>query len=301
MFVNNLAMSRVGSAIALNLLRFIPRKLAYFLGFLIIKRMARNTDAPLIHGIRTNQAVVRDLPYDDPALNEAVIEVLKTTVISLVDSMKAVAGGEKVVRRSFIIGEDALKEISSYLEAGRGLVIVGPHLAGFEMFIFYVGIEGLPILGLSYPDPKGSYTTQNTIRRKFGFNIIPVSLRTLRQSFQHLRDGGIVMTAVDRAGLGGEELEFFGRKTVLPIGHARIAVKTGSPLMVGIPAIDEDGMYHGKIIASFVPDPDADEHSEAISLSQKALNAMEPYIRKWPERWLMYHPVWQDDPSKGKK
>ena len=297
MFINNLATSRVGPTIALNILRFIPRKLAYIIGAFIIKRMARNTDAPLIRGIRANQAVVRDLPYDDPALDEAVIEVLKTTVKSLVDSMKAVAGGEKVVRRSFAIGEDVLKDIIPFMEAGRGLVIVGPHLAGFDMFIFYIGVEGYPILGLSYPDPKGSYTAQNTIRRKFGFNIIPISLRTLKQSFQHLNDGGIVMTAVDRSGLGGEELEFFGRKAVLPVGHARIAVKTGSPLIVGISEIDEDGMYHGRIIASFIPDPDADEHSEAIALAQKALNAMEPYIRKWPERWLMYHPVWPDEPS----
>lgn len=295
MFINNLSMSRFGPTVALNILRFIPRNLAYYLGSLITKRMARNTDAPLIRGIRANQAVIRDLPYDDPALDEAVTEVLRSTVKSLVDSMKAVTGGEKVVRRSCSIGEESLNDVISCLEAGRGCVIVGPHLIGLDMFIFYLGIEGLPILGLSYPDPKGSYTVQNTIRRKFGFNIIPVSLRTLRQSFQHLRDGGIVMTAVDRAGLGGEELEFFGRKTVLPVGHARIAIKTGSPLMVGIPYITENGMYRADIIASFMPDPDADEHSEAITLAQKALNAMEPYIRKWPEMWLMYYPVWPDD------
>lgn len=294
MFINNLVRSRLGPTLAFTLLRFVPQNLAYSLGNLMVRRLVRNSEAPLIQGIRANQSVIRDVPYDDPSLQDAVNQVLKTTVKSIVDSMKAVSGGEYVVRRSCRISEDVMEEVKACMDAGRGQVIIGPHLAGFDMFIFYLGIEAYPILGLSYPDPKGSYTAQNTIRRKFGFNIIPVSLRTLRQAFQHINGGGIVMTAVDRAGLGGEELEFFGKKTVLPIGHARIAVKTSSPLRVGIPYFGDEGLYRATIIESFLPNPDADERDEAISLSQQAPWAMEPYIRKWPERWLMYYPVWPD-------
>ena len=167
--------------------------------------------------------------------------------------------------------------------------------------MLYLGVLGYPILALSYPDPKGSYVAQNTLRRRFGFDITPVSVESLRQGLRHLRAGKVFMTAVDRPGLGGEPLEFFGRQVVLPVGHTRLAVKTNARVIVGIPYLDEMGVYHGMGAEVYEPPNTGDEKRDAHELAQKVLSTFEIYIRKWPENWLMFYDVWPEIGSAEEK
>jgi KDO2-lipid IV(A) lauroyltransferase len=256
--------------------------------------MANKRESEIIQAIRSNQAVVRGLAYDDPQVDQAVKEVLKFTAQAYVDSYKAIAGGREVVKRYAQLSDEIHANIDSWLNDGRGLVVVGPHLAGFDMFALFMGVKGYPILGLSYPDPTGSYATQHTLRKKFGFNAIPVSVQALKQAFRHLKSGGVVITAVDRPGLGGEPMQFFGREVVLPTGHARIAVKTKSPLLVGVPVLGEDGVYKAEMAALIEPPNTGNQHDDALAMAQEALASMETFIRKWPGKWMMFHALWPD-------
>jgi KDO2-lipid IV(A) lauroyltransferase len=256
--------------------------------------LAKKSDSDMVKAIRANQAVVRQLAYDDPLVDEAVREVMKYTAQAYVDSYKAIAGGREVVKRYARLSDEILSNVDTWLNDGRGLVVVGPHLAGFDMFALFMGVKGYPILGLSYPDPSGSYATQHTLRKKFGFNAIPVSVQALKQAFRHLKSAGVVITAVDRPGLGGEPMEFFGRKVVLPTGHARIAVKTKSPLLVAVPVLGEDGLYRAEMAAIIEPPNSGNQHDDALAMAQEALASMESFIRKWPGKWMMFHALWPE-------
>jgi lauroyl/myristoyl acyltransferase len=153
---------------------------------------------------------------------------------------------------------------------------------------------GYPVFALSYPNPSGSYVAQNALRQKFGFNIKPVSVRSLKEAMKVLRQGGTVMTAVDRPGLGGEPFQFFGRSAILPVGYARLAVKTNSPIMVGIPHLGEDGVYTAECADFLEPPLMGSEAEKSHTLAQKVLDAFEVRIREEPERWLMFYPVWPE-------
>lgn len=261
---------------------------------MITSRMAKKHDSEIIKAIRSNQAVVRDIPYGDVSLDDAVREVMKYTAQAYVDTYKAIAGGREEVKRYARLSDEILENIDTWLNDGRGLVVVGPHLAGFDMFALFMGVAGYPILGLSYPDPTGSYATQHALRRRFGFEAIPVSVQALKQAFRHLKAAGVVITAVDRPGLGGESMIFFGKEVVLPTGHARIAVKTNSPLLVGVPVLGEDGIYQAEMAAFIEPPNTGNEQVDALSMAQEALQGMEKFIRKWPGKWMMFHALWPD-------
>jgi KDO2-lipid IV(A) lauroyltransferase len=292
--IDNVISSRFGPSVGLFLVRIVPRKLALWIGSLVTSRMAKKSDSEIIKAIRANQAVVRGLPYDDSALDDAVVEVMKYTAQAYVDSYKAIAGGREVVLRYMKISDEILENVDTWLNDGRGLVVVGPHLAGFDLVALLMGVKGYPILGLSYPDPTGSYATQHTLRKKFGFEAVPVSVQVLKRAFRHLRGGGVVITAVDRPGLGGEPMDFFGRKVILPTGHARIAVKTKSPMLVGVPVLGEDGVYKAEMAALIEPPNTGNQLNDALAMAQEALASMEPFIRKRPEKWMMFHPLWPD-------
>jgi lauroyl/myristoyl acyltransferase len=287
-------MSRWGPALGLSIVRLIPYRFAYAAGKLLARWVSLNPDAPMNQAIRANQAVVRSLPYDDPKLDQAVYEVMKMNARGFVDFFKATAGGENAVRKSCVIDEPLQSEIKAWSDDDRGLIIIAPHLLGFDIFMLYLGVLGYPIQAISYPDPRGSYIAQNTLRRRFGFNVTPLSVQTLREGLRTLQRGDVVMTAVDRPGLGGEPLQFFGREVVLPVGHARLAVKTNARMIAGLPYLDEEGIYHGMGARIFEPPNTGNEKRDAIELAQAVLSTFEIYIRKWPENWLMFYPVWPD-------
>jgi lauroyl/myristoyl acyltransferase len=301
MLVRSIAVSRLGPAVGLGIMRLMPTRLAYGLGNLFARLASRNPKTPMYQAIRANQAVVRGIPYDDPRLDNVVSEVLAMNARSLGDFFKAIAEGEEGVRKRCVFDEPINSKIVEWSNDDRGVIVIGPHLLGFDMFILYLGILKLPILVISYPDPKGSYVAQNMLRMRFGMDMKPSSVESLRISMKHLHEGKVIMTGVDRPGLGGEPLEFFGRQVILPVGHARLAVKTNARVVVGIPYMDESGLYHGMAAEVFDPPNSGDEKRDAQELAQRILKVFEIYIRKRPERWLMFFPVWPEVlPQEGK-
>ena len=292
--IHSIAMSRWGPAIALFLARIIPIRIAYWFGWLLARIVSLNKKSAVVRQIRANQAVVRGLAYDDPQLDDAVRKVLEMNARSLVDLFKLVVGGEAAIRKACVFDEPLRTNLETWLGQNRGTVIVGPHVLGFDAFLIYLGVKGYPIQALSYPDPRGSYVAQNAIRNKFGFNITPVSVQALRQAMKHLKRGGAVLTGVDRPDLGGETFTFFGRPVVLPNGHTRLALKTKSRILVGIPYMDEEGIYHAMQAALFDPADYKNEQDESRKIAQEILNVFEDFIRKQPERWLMFYPLWPE-------
>jgi lauroyl/myristoyl acyltransferase len=301
MLIRLLATSRWGPAVGFAIVRLLPTKFAYRLGNIFAYFAARNRNSPLYKGIRVNQSVVRDIPYDDPRLDDIVYEVLAMNAKGFVDFFKAIAEGEEGVRKRCVIDEPITSKLEEWSKDDRGVIVVGPHLLGFDMFILYLAIIKLPILVISYPDPRGSYVAQNILRMKFGMDMKPSSVESLRYSMKHLRQGKIIMTGVDRTGLGGERLEFFGRQAVLPVGHARLAVKMNARVVIGIPYLDESGLYHGMAAEVLDPPNSGDEMRDAHELAQRILSIFETHIRKRPERWLMFFPVWPEVLPKEEK
>ena len=294
MLIRSVAMSRWGPALGLAITRLIPYRLGYAVGNLFARWVSRNPNNPMNQAIRANQAVVRNLPFNDPALDHVVCDVMRMNARGFVDFFKALAGGVEAVKRVCIIDEPIRSKIDEWMSDERGMIIISPHLLGFDIYMLYLGILGYPIHAISYPDPRGSYVAQNVLRRRFGFNITPLSVQSLREGLRTLKRGEVVMTAVDRPGLGGEPLMFFGREVVLPVGHTRLAVKTNARVIVGISYLDDEGIYHGMGAEVFDPPNTGDEKRDAHELAQRVLSTFEIYIRKWPENWLMFYPVWPD-------
>jgi KDO2-lipid IV(A) lauroyltransferase len=273
----------------------LPRDFSYWLASFIAARMASGEDSEIVSAIRQNQAVVRGLSMDHPSLEEIVRKVLFNTTRGFVDVFRAMIGGPEVVLKTCSLEERLERVLTEGISGDRGLIVIGPHLAGFDIFLLWLGTKGYPIQTLSYADPRGSYTTQNEIRQKFGLNITPVSVSALRLAMRQLLSGNAILTAVDRGIKGGELLNFFGQKAPLPIGHARLAVQTGSPILIGIPHHVGDSKYVAEFGALIEPKITGDRIQDAINLAQEVISVIETFIRKWPDQWLMFHEVWDPE------
>jgi len=294
MDVNTIAKSSFGPFVAFTLARILPRSLAYWVADRVTVHLSRNESSEMIQAIRSNQAVVQSLAKEDPGLDKAVWNVLRNAGRCQVDLYKAIGGGPKAIIRSCDMDESLAKGLQKGEESGRGLIVVGAHMSNFDMFLLSIHSRGIQAQILSYPNPQGSYRVQNHIRKRFGLDLEPTSMKSLRKAFRTLSSGGIVATGVDRPGLGGEPLVFFGKDAVLPVGHARLAVRTGSPVLAGVVQNVGRGKYIAIGSPLFEPGSSGDEKKDTLDLAQRVLEWFEGRIRVKPEEWLMFYPVWED-------
>jgi KDO2-lipid IV(A) lauroyltransferase len=199
-----------------------------------------------------------------------------------------------VLEESVIIDDELKERVFQSVREKHGVLFVGPHMSSFNVLLLGIAVMGHPVQALSYPTVRGSYIVDNEVRKKFGVNITPISFQALREAIQRLRNYGFVMTGIDRPGVGGEPLTFFGRKVVLPVGHARLAIRTDANVLVGRIEDVGNGRVRGHCEEFIEPELTGDEDKDALSLAQRIIKVCEDLIRASPSEWLMFHTVWPE-------
>jgi len=288
----SLVNSRWGPPAGISLVRLLPAGLASKLASSLADRLAAQVGSPLVEAVRTNQAVVRDLPVDHPEVDRAVRTVLRTMAKSYLVLFRLMRSGHAGLTKAGELDADLIAAGMEYLEAGRGLMYAGAHTVGLDLLLLLIGGLGYPIQALAYPESEASYAVTNRIRRSFGVDLSPTDFSSLRQAIKHLRGGGFVVTAVDRPDPRGELLEFFGRPARLLVGHARLAIRTGAPIMVGGTYLEEDGRYRAVLLDMLESRNYQDNPTGDLVLAQAVIRVHERFIRQRPDQWMMFYPVW---------
>jgi phosphatidylinositol dimannoside acyltransferase len=283
-------LTRLGIVLA----RVLPASSAGWLADTAARLAARDPESPLVQAIRSNQSVVRGLPYASPELQAAVDQVLKHTMHGHADVFRAMAIGREALIRGMVLDESLRSLLDGALRSGRGAIMVGAHMSAFEFLLLTLTERGYPGLALAYATPTGSYRVQNEIRRKHGLEVLPIEMRSLRVAIERLRQGGLVMTGLDRPDPKGEPLTFCGRAARLPVGHARLAIKTGAYVVAGVCRSEGAHRYRGLGLGMIDPRAFVEAKDGVTRLAQAALDLFDPEVRSRPGEWLMFFPLWPD-------
>jgi lauroyl/myristoyl acyltransferase len=286
------ANSRLGPGAGMVLSGLLPRPLAYRLADWLTARVAARPHLETVRAIRANQAVVRGLPADSPALDGHVAEVLRNAGRGYTDLFRSLVRGTDSLLQACSLDPAFESNLRAGLATGRGVIAVGAHTSSFDLFLVSLLVRGYSALGIAHREIQGSYFVLNRMRRDHGLEAMPVSVQALRAAIRRLRGGGLVITGVDRPVPEGEELTFFGRPARLPIGHARLALLTDSLIIAGACRSDGPGRY--RVVGSDLIDPRKvlKPGQGEKDIAQHVISLLEDYIRSRPEEWLMYFPVW---------
>ena len=90
----------------------------------------------------------------------------------------------------------------------------------------------------------------------------------------------------------GIEVDFFGERTTMPAGPATLALRTGAMLCTGT-VYSGPGRDHRAVI-----DPPIDTsrcgtlREDVLRLTQEIAHRMEEMIRRAPEQWHVFQPLW---------
>jgi KDO2-lipid IV(A) lauroyltransferase len=192
--------------------------------------------------------------------------------------------------------------IDAAVSAGRGIVILTPHLGAFEVTAqAYAERYGArqPVTALYRPAKQGWLRElEATARTRAGMLTAPATLAGVRQMIRALRHGqtvGLLPDQVPPEGMG-VWAPFFGREAYTMTLAARLSLQTGAPvlLMIG-ERLDAAAGWRMRVFAMPEPLPAAalfggDDAAHQLACATAINRAMEFLIRQCPQQYLWgYH------------
>lgn len=178
---------------------------------------------------------------------------------------------------------------------GKGVILLSSHFGNWEFIAISVAIQiQIPFSVVVKPlrNPL-VYERMNKARTKFGNEVVPLGI-SIRKTYQTLKEKKVVAMVADQRGpREGVKVDFFGRKVSIYTGPAALALKTGAPIICGIPIRMENYKYKSLLVEIPVDNlPDNDE-DKILEISQRYTSYLEGVIREHPEQWLWMHKRWK--------
>ena len=187
------------------------------------------------------------------------------------------------------------EHVDAALKAGKGALFCSGHYSNWELGPAAVAKMGYPVLAV---------TQMHADRR---INALFVKQRAQRGvEVVHSRDGAIrAMKALKQnrtvAMLGDRptggptvEVQWFGRKTLLPQGPWRIALRTGAALLPTFVVRRPDNSYFLEISAPIKIRLYNDLVKDVQLMAQAWARCWEARVRNDPSQWEVFYPIWNN-------
>jgi lauroyl/myristoyl acyltransferase len=284
--------SRLGVGLALGLGRGVPPRMGYPVARLAANVIAGRAHWDMVQAVRANQWVVSEGKLSGEQLDQAVQDTFNNTAKSIYELYHYLHDTEALLER--VEFDD---RILRFIELSRtrefSAVVVGVHLCSFDLVIHAAYKRGFNGLAITLPEVEGGYRWQMEIRERTGMEIRPASVAALHEAVHRLRNGGVVLTGLDRPMQGLKyHPVFFGRPAPLPLHHVQLALKAKVPVIVASAVRRKNGSHYLVISDPIRMQPYSDREEELIENAAKVFRAAEEMILRAPQQWAMFFPVW---------
>ena len=225
-----------------------------------------------------------------------------------IEPVIGLSGGRRAVRRMFVhnaqyylslfasrpanfrLADHELsgwQHFSEALAGGRGCLLVSPHLGDINYYAELFVASGLPVNVLVEElTPEKLSDLVVRLRARRGVTVIVGGRGALRDMYRALDRNEIVAIISDRDVAGdGEPVRFFGRETTMPGYAFSIAARRKTPIVFGTAVRLDDGRIVTDVRSPFIPSADTRHEVQGMA------RVFEEFIRRWPDQWLAFQPV----------
>jgi lauroyl/myristoyl acyltransferase len=250
--------------------------------------------------------ITRHLQRVDPTLRgvrlrRAVQEAFDSYAHYWLESFRLPNLSGATVERGFDV--DGYENIVDALAKGNGVILVLPHLGGWEWAGRWIAEQGHQItVVVEQIDPPELFDWFVELRSALGMNVVALGSGAGTTVMRALRDNHVVCLLADRdLQGGGPEVEFFGERTTLPAGPATLSLRTGAPILPT--AVYFTGRVDGHRAWVRPPLPvdrvETRLRDDVQRITQLLAEELEILIRRAPSQWHMFQPNWPSDPGYG--
>jgi KDO2-lipid IV(A) lauroyltransferase len=174
---------------------------------------------------------------------------------------------------------------------------VAPHLGGWDFGGAWLASLGYRITTVvEVLEPRELLEFFVSLREAKGLEVVvrgPEAIATLTTA---LGENRIVALLCDRdLGRRGVDVEFFGERTTLPAGPARLALDTAAPLLAAAVYFRPRGRHYGVVRPPVSVELTGDHRYDVARLTQAIARELEELIRAAPEQWHLMQPNWPSD------
>jgi lauroyl/myristoyl acyltransferase len=203
----------------------------------------------------------------------------------------------EVLQRFVVV--DGFEHLVEAMAAGNGVVLALPHVGSWEYGGTYLAAVGYPMTSVAERlEPPELFDYFVNQRAAMGLTIVPLDSTSGGAVMRTLREGGLVGLLCDRDLLdNGIDVTFFGEKTTMPAGPATLAMRTGAALLTAAvysgPGQDHHAVVGGPIDLTRT----GALRSDVSRVTQEIADRFESLIRRAPEQWHVFQPLWSADRS----
>jgi KDO2-lipid IV(A) lauroyltransferase len=271
------------------LLPLVPGRFGYWLAERIGDLLYRRNGLA-VHNVRSNMRHVFGPGADQVVIERTVQQVFRNQVKNYFDVVRVPRMSDAEIQRRLTI--DGLDRAIEALRVGKGLILVSAHFGNFDVVGQIAAILGYRVTAVTERlKPERLYCYVTGLRAGRGLELIPAD-GSLKPIFKALRRGDMVGLAADRdITNSGLRVDFFGAPAQLPDGHVRLAMRTGAPIIMAFGRRLPDNNY-----AAYVEPPLWLSRNDDVQAGMRQVVAtLEHYIRRYPDQWVMFQPVWRDE------
>lgn len=203
---------------------------------------------------------------------------------------------------SLVRGVSGLERLDAALSAGRGVILLGPHLGAWELVGLYVSSR-VPMTTLyrrpRVPVLEGFY---RRARERFGAKLVPADAGGVRALYRTLHGGGVVglLPDQDPGRHGGIFAPFFGVLANTSTLTARLLASTGAvALLAWAERLESGAGYHLHFVEpdwSTLQSGDVVATTCTLNLELERLIRCRPQQYLWSYRRFRHRPAGQSNP-----
>lgn len=267
--------------LVMGLMALLPLRLSQALGRFIGRR--QYAQGGKSYGI-TRRNIELCLPELDQGAREAMVrESLQQTGCAIAEmGMSWLWPPSSVLKRIRTVhGEELIRE---QLDAGKGILLIAPHLGNWEVMNLYLS-QHYPVTAM-YKPPKLELMDRliRKMRARLGSNMAPADAKGVRMVLKALRRGEIVGILPDQEPdrSGGIFAPFFGTQALTMKLFPQLAAQTKTTVVCGYARRLPDAQGFDLYFSLALPEV----NSRDIDSAAAAMNAsIERCVREVPEQY----------------
>jgi lauroyl/myristoyl acyltransferase len=270
----------------------IPRRLAYTLG-VVISTLAFPLLARQRKALESNLRHVRpDLP--GPQVRKLAWKNWLNYTKAWIDFFKIPRMDKK--KLTGLLKPIGVDNLDRAMASGKGVIVVAPHMGSWELAAAsWAASFGQIGVMVEQIEPRRLFAHVFRVRSKMGIKVIPLSQTGARDIIRMLKDGRMVVLAMDRDILNtGQPFSFFGQPARFPTGPVEIALKTGAPILPAFCVRDTNDTYVAVGGTPLFLTKSEDHAADVRSAMEDILRTFEGYIKMYPDQWHVLEPIWPD-------
>ena len=249
---------------------------------------------PRMRVVRRNYARVLDLTGDDGRVHSIARTSVRNFGRMAVDFLASCTmNPEEIWRWVTPTAEPYFKEA---IAAGRGVIFAMPHMGSWDVAAAYAPAYGFPVTAVIENNLLAQIVDGARANRQQGVRLVSLD-QSMRALFIALKrnEGVVLLSDIIPGSVQATRVPFFGRLAAFPTGPARLAVRTGAPIVIISAVRLADGRYVIEGLPPLWPDQRSAENDAIDQLTADLASGFAQMIARYPEQWYPFHAIWEGE------